>query len=878
MIQIVVWWFAVQFLGWLALPISYRTFRWLPDHGYAFSKSLGLLLASYFLWLGATTGFLRNDVGGILASGLLIAGLSAWILIRGRDNNNVRLSTSLATFLNQRKNLIFTVEILFTAAFVAWAMLRAYAPYKIMPTGGEKFMEITFLNGILNSPHFPPQDTWLSGFAISYYYFGYVMMALVTRISGAAPGVGFDLYDSLLFALTAVGVFGVVYNLISRQRKQTEQPANFERNDRQPLTYALLGSMLVVVTGNLEGFLEALHSKGILSLSFWNWLNIPGLAQAPVTGSFYPGSSGGWWWWRASRVLFDDPINANPLNSITEFPFFSFLLGDNHPHVLALPFVLLIIALAFNLLLSHLDQHANVQEEMVESSWWNPVQMAFHGDWFSFFIYSLSIGSLGFLNTWDMPIYLGLVVLAYGVGLYAIQRRLDWFLVWRVLMLGISFSISAIVLYFFFYTSFSSQAGGILPFVFPPTRLPQYLVMFGIYIFILAGFLVANLVKQNKESHRKGLLRSLLIWWGWVILASAGIFVLILLAVSLTTIGQTLIQEVLKNPTIQAAVGSLSVGEALRTVFFYKLDDPWLFLLLSLLIALVITNLVWLVKNRELTGETNEAVQLELPASDLFVFVLIFIGLLLTFSVEFFYLRDSFGVRMNTVFKFYYQGWMLMGIASGYSLWWITARGREFLGAVARNAFALGAVVLIAAGLVYPAMGYYSRADGFSGQPNINGTSEIARDNPDDWAAIQWLRAHNTPTKDGMPPVILEAPGTSYTYQGRISAFSGFPAVLGWAIHESQWRGNYTEQGKREPDIVTIYTTKDGKTALELLNKWHVKYVIVGATEQEYIRNKCNDPTLTCNLSSALHKFDTTLTPVFQTGEMTIYEVPGTGD
>ena len=218
MIQIVVWWFAVQFLGWLALPIAYRTFRWLPDHGYTFSKSLGLLLASYFLWLGATTGFLRNDVGGILASGLLIAGLSAWILIKSRDNNNVRLSTSLAAFLNQRKKLIFTVEILFTVAFVAWAALRAYAPYKIMPTGGEKFMEITFLNGILNSPHFPPQDTWLSGFAISYYYFGYVMMALVTRISGAAPGVGFDLYDSLLFALTAVGVFGVVYNLIRRYK------------------------------------------------------------------------------------------------------------------------------------------------------------------------------------------------------------------------------------------------------------------------------------------------------------------------------------------------------------------------------------------------------------------------------------------------------------------------------------------------------------------------------------------------------------------------------------------------------------------------------------------------------------------------------------
>jgi len=554
------------------------------------------------------------------------------------------------------------------------------------------------------------------------------------------------------------------------------------------------------------------------------------------------------------------------------------LLGDNHPHVLALPFVLLIIALAFNLLLSHLDQPARIQDEATETAWWNPIHTAFHGDWFNFFLYALSIGSLGFLNTWDMPIYLGLVVLTYGVGLYAIQRRLDWFLVWRVLALGIGFSISAIALYFFFYTSFSSQAGGILPFVFPPTRLPQYLVMFGVFIFILAGFLFANLVKQREESHGEGLLRTLLIWWGWVILASAGIFVLILLVVSLTSVGQILIQEVLKNPSIQAAVGSLSVGEALRTVFLYKLDDPWLFLLLSFLIALVIANLIFLVKNWEPVNETNDDPNLNLPASDFFVFVLIFVGLALTFSVEFFYLRDNFGVRMNTVFKFYYQGWMMMGIASGYSLWWLAARGRELLGTIARSAFALGAVLLIAAGLVYPIMGYYSRAAGFSGQPDMNGASEVARDNPDDWAAIQWLRSHDSPTENGMPPVILEAPGTSYTYQGRISAFSGFPAVLGWAVHESQWRGNYIEQGKREPDIATIYTTKDGKTALELLKKWHVKYVIVGATEQEYIRNKCNDPGLTCNLSSALRKFDTALTPVFQAGGTTIYEVPGSGE
>ena len=87
------------------------------------------------------------------------------------------------------------------------------------------------------------------------------------------------------------------------------------------------------------------------------------------------------------------------------------------------------------------------------------------------------------------------------------------------------------------------------------------------------------------------------------------------------------------------------------------------------------------------------------------------------------------------------------------------------------------------------------------------------------------------------------------------------PALLGWAVHESQWRGNYIEQGKREPDIQTIYTTKDGQLALQLLQKWDVRYVVVGNAEINYIDQKCRDPqlNLACNLSAALRKFDTTL-------------------
>jgi len=237
--------------------------------------------------------------------------------------------------------------------------------------------------------------------------------------------------------------------------------------------------------------------------------------------------------------------------------------------------------------------------------------------------------------------------------------------------------------------------------------------------------------------------------------------------------------------------------------------------------------------------------------------------------VELFYLRDSFGVRMNTVFKFYYQAWVMLGCAGAYAIWWLLNRSMAVLGVVGRGIFLVGAIVLIGAGMIYPLFASYERVDGLRGTPNLDGTINLARANPDDWAAISWLKENATGT-----PVILEAPGKSYNYDGRISAFSGFPALLGWAYHESQWRGNYDEQGRREPDIQTIYTTKDGSLALSLLQKWNIRYVIVGSSEKTYIEQLCSDPNRACNLTRALLKFDTILIPVFRQGNMAIYEVP----
>jgi YYY domain-containing protein len=866
LLHIFTWWLILQVLGWAALPLAYRLLKWLPGQGYTFAKPLGLLLVSYTFWILTSFGFLHNTWAGIVFAILVVAAVGGWLYAQGKrddEGQDGKADLPLLTFLHQHKGLVLAVEILFAVAFCAWATLRAYTPAKIMSSGGEKFMEIAFLNAILNSSRFPPLDPWLSGFAISYYYFGYVMMALLTRLSGAPSGIGFELYDALLFALTVTGAFGIVYNLVAGSRSLKAESKRSPSGTQQPVFYGLLGSLFVAVMGNLEGLLEALYAKGVMPRTFWNWIDIPGLIEnGRVTGSWYPGHT--WWWWRASRVLRDREFLGQPMpvQPIDEFPFFSFLLGDNHPHVLALPFVLLALALALNLL--RRQQEVNVERKN-RASWWNPIATCLNGDWTLFILCALILGALGFLNTWDFPIYLGLAVLAYGVGCYAATGQMNREWIRRMVTLGVGLLLAGAFLYLPFYIGFSSQAGGVLPYLLPPTRLPQYLVMFGPFIFIVAWFLIAQISMLAKQESKGPLLRSVMQWWGVVMLVSFAVLALTIGPIFLTNQGRQFVHEVLANPDVQQALGSPSTGAVVGASFMSRLHNPWLFLMLSFLITLTV---VITLRHGQLATQRKKPEAYCPSASDLFVAVLVFTGLVLTFSVEFIYLRDSFGVRMNTIFKFYYQGWVMLGCASAYGVWWMVHGREQAAGGAGRHVFLMGVVALVAAGMVYPLMAGYSRVEGFQHKPNLDGSVNIARNNPDDWVAIEWLQA-NAP---GVP-VILEAPGRSYNYEGRISAFTGFPAVLGWSLHEGQWRGNYTEQGKREPDIATIYTTHDGQQALGLLHKWKVDYVIVGATERHYVEQLCSDPDRHCRPAEALKKFDVLLKPVFRQGRTTIYQV-----
>ncbi len=142
--------------------------------------------------------------------------------------------------------------------------------------------------------------------------------------------------------------------------------------------------------------------RRFFSIQFLALVGYPGTYQSACTSSILdPQRVGGILWWRASRVLSDYDLAGNWKEIIDEFPFFSFILADLHPHVLTIPFVLLILALGFNFFLS---------------PWATEIAGFPGGNWLKqpeFWLLALAAGSLAFFNTWDFPIYVALVCFVF---------------------------------------------------------------------------------------------------------------------------------------------------------------------------------------------------------------------------------------------------------------------------------------------------------------------------------------------------------------------------------------------------------------------------------------------------------------------------------
>jgi YYY domain-containing protein len=747
----------------ITLPLCWLLFKNMPLSGYPFAKTFGLLLFGFVAWFLMSVRILPNTLWALVLVLLLLAALSVFIVRR--------LGWSFSAWREAVGHQIYVVEVLFLVLLSGYAVLRQYAPEI---KGTEKFMDFMMLNSILQSSSMPPHDAWAGGLTINYYYFGYLIVAFLTRLTSIPSATTYNLALALFFALSGLGAYGIGYTLVKR--------------------FQAGGGITVPRTGTLTGLLAAFLLLFIGNLfTIWKAITEP----AYLSQNFFFGIG-----WNATRVVNRIEGDSALDYTINEFPAFSFILGDLHPHVMALPFALLAIYTAFTWFADP-DYPAwprsfPPSREALPSLLTLPVTRRVA-------LSAIVFGGLYFLNSWDFPTYFFLLVVCVLLSL----KVNDMLPAWKD-ALGWVGATGVLSLVFFapFYLTFDppTQGIGLVPY---RTDLGQFFTMFGIFLVPL-GVLLVILSIQTAMRHvvpdeeeqipnsrgRKARQQNRRADGGGADTAEPT--------------PQPVARRVVYGPYALGIVAWL-----LGTLLLARLFDSAALAIIALSLVAGICFALWL-----------RAYSEPLPL----VLSVVGIATLLVLASEVLYVKDFYGppnMRMNTVFKLYFQVWTLLAPVVAFTIYyvriWLRERQRPL-----SWLFRIGTTLLVLSGLYYslltaPIYAVFQREP-----PTLDGTKYYQRDHPDEVAAIAWLQENASSAS-----VVVEATGQEYSQYSRVSTFTGLQTVLGWRQHEHLWRNDYGLVLEREEDLKLIYVTAPREGAETFLRKYEADYIFIGDWERQ---------------------------------------------
>ena len=776
------WFLALEVVCLIAFPLTWWILRPLHDRGVLFSRVAGLLLVAWVAWLLVNSGAVQFSLAAIIFAMMIVAIPSAVVLaVRWRE---------LAAWLREHWRMVIAAEALFVVAYLAFVLIRAANPDLWHPwRGGEKPMELAYFTAVARSSVLPPYDPWFAGGYLNYYYWGYFILSIPMRLTGIPPVTAFNLAVPTLFALTATGAGALAYYFVKAARVVPEEARSASdlpahkwqrvvpwRGIRHwlPGSAAVVGlasAVMVAVAGNVDGAVQLFH-----------------ILLARVNGMAAPLSS--FDFWRSSRAI-PEIANFQPnaltpwLETrdhvdlgfhITEFPYFTFLFADLHAHMMTMPFALLAVALGFATLMG-------VSKIGPKTVW----------TWVCAGLMGLAVGSLWTINSWEYPAYALLMVGFAVVAAWMMPGELK-----ARVALGIALTMVAVAVSYVAFLPFHSATEtfgtGIEPTLWR-TPLTNYLLIHALPV----------------------------------------LATLTLLSVTLPKAIAPLLSRIRAANPVPAAhqwllVGALA-GIALACYF-------WAAGFLTAGVLMVLLTLVcWSLAASLLNGEE--------PAtrSDVAALGMLATGLAIGIGVDFIRVEGDIA-RMNTLFKYYLVVWLLFGVAGAYGFWrgWTAWRARRSAhGRAVRFALA-GLVGLVALGvMVYPALATPVRIqDRFQSTPLtldgaawMSGAVHWEREEPIemrwDADAIRWLQDNVSGS-----PVVLEAHGDQYRWNGRISVYTGLPTVIGWPWHQIQQRNDWDLIRRRAKDVSSIYNTLSKQAALDLIDQYDVRYIVVGDLERIY--------------------------------------------
>ena len=826
---IAVWYIAFQAIVLAFLPIGLLVFRPLADRGYLLIKVVGFLTVSYVVWLFAATQTAYFTRASILLAAVLVAAVSGIVLLfRGAE---------IVGFLRARWRFLLFCEALFLLAFLAFVWIRAANPDLWHPyRGGEKPMDFSYLNAVVRSTVMPPYDPWFAGAAMNYYYYGLFLVAALVKLTGILPEVAYNLAVPLFFALTFGGAVSITYNLVELSRRAWGGKGRV----RGVLLASVLGGFFVAVAGNVDGLLQwaqgAWRGAGSITQDLAREARVPDLAQlqaqwaqSGIGGAFqwlgflvdslWQLTTLAWAAWQGNTLFppFDFWRSSRmiPDIHITEFPYFTFLFADLHAHMIAMSVTLAALGLALAAALRVRD--ARLSARTVAGV---VVTLGFLG---------LAVGALYAMNSWDYPTYLLVAMGAVGLGLHLRRAPLPW-TVLGTLGAGVAVFLASRLLFGPYLERFQVFYGGVDMNSIRTNPL-NYLAIHGLFFFVLMTVLVLAFLDRLRAVRR---------------VAAAGF------------------SDAPADLAVEAERPSSGFLPALTLyVGIVGAGSLGLLALKLYLVALLFPPLV-AIAFLVLRGQEPLTHRLALSMCGL--------ALAIGIGVEFVRLEGDIE-RMNTLFKFYIQAWVLLGVATAYLLWYLGQRGLfSGLSFSGRRVWLGTLAVLFVAVSIYPLAALSPRlGDRFAILPlTLDGMAYMdyavyfdemgALQLKWDREAIEKLRREVAGS-----PTIIEGIAPEYRWGARVSIYTGLPSVLGWNWHQRQQFGTYDPMvWERQGEVNRFYNTIDTADAMSILDKYNVRYVYVGALERNYYS------------SSGIAKFERMvgngLTVWHRNEEVTIYE------
>ena len=440
-------------LSILGLPIVTFILSRLPDKGVSVSLPFSLSILFFVVyWAGHLSFGLSTAILGISVLSLI----------------------SLIIFITKKPKIPYhsfiEVFLVFTIAFIFIVFIRSIDP-SIYSIGGEKFLDFGLLQSILRTSILPPEDMWFAGEQVRYYYGGHLITATLSLLSGISAKFAYNLALASFFGALVSSVYGLSGS-ISILHGQSQRLAGF------------LGALIVGISSNF-----------VVPFSIFLWIlpfNISNKLSTFVSGvtdisSSYILSPNSFFYWTSSRVI---------RGTINEFPFFAWLNGDLHAHMMSTPFMVLILSV---LLAYSLSPSKNILER----------RLLILG------VLPFLSGMIAVINTWSYPTVFGITFLTLLLSKEnplslipfsnSFQTKLTPFKKELFIVL-ISLIASSIVLLVGSITvaPFFAHSASLHTISFLPTRsgLTEFLLVYLFFISIFAIYLFTIASMESKNSSR----------------------------------------------------------------------------------------------------------------------------------------------------------------------------------------------------------------------------------------------------------------------------------------------------------------------------------------------------------------------------------------